>query len=530
MSDVLKMKRRQFLLGSGGFVVAIPTLSSLFAREARAQLMMPQKRFVGMLTDHGGVFPRHMYPDDPANMTTNQLYGPTSAIPAHITRWGALSARRENGQAIISECLTAPSDALPDSLLAKINVVAGLDITTYIGHNRASILGNYGANDQGESLHGMQMMTIDQVIANQDGFNLAPVKEQSLHFAQSYGDGSNVRFSASAQLDDAGTPVPVQADNDPRVLWQRLFADQMPPGPQRPLVVDRVYEHYRRVTTGAFGDAARLSTADRQRLENHMTRLLELERKLAVRVDCDLVTEPPYLDDAVERLRVANDLIAAALICGASNIAVISAAGSRLSVDQGWNNWHEQIAHNGGGSFDQHDPNFQRINYRAQGRFFSEVFLDLARKLDVEESDGTTVLDNSFLMWGQESGDVTHDNISIPVVTAGSAAGFFHTGRFIDFRNRDQQIWVSPQKPDRRPGILYNQWLGNVLQSMGVAPATYHSELQRVQPDEFANGTRGFGVAQYHPSNFWDRIDLRTDIWPERYYRDADQLLWGLVA
>jgi hypothetical protein len=53
----------------------------------------------------------------------------------------------------------------------------------------------------------------------------------------------------------------------------------------------------------------------------------------------------------------------------------------------------------------------------AQQKAFEYLFLNLAVKLDVEEQPGQTVLDNSFLMWSQESGSDTHQPRCIPVAS-----------------------------------------------------------------------------------------------------------------
>jgi hypothetical protein len=525
MSNIQRIGRRHFLAGSAG-VLAVPFLGSLAPRRAKAQ-STPQLRLVVLGTNHGGVWPENMFPQHGPE-TVQTMYGPVAQVPQHDVRWSSLSERVEGGRAILSEVLQADAGVLTSDLVRKLSVIGGVDISTYIGHNRAAFTGNFGANDQGESLHGLQVQTIDQLVARHPDFNKNPVKERSLHYGEGYGVSSNVRFSASAARVN-GKVVPVQATSRPRDLWNRLFADVGGDGNQTP-VVDLVHEQYRSLTRGAFGEARRLSRSDRDRLEAHLTMISELQRKLNTTVTCDAVSEPPN-DSGVEGLRRAADLFVAALRCGASNVGVMTAAGGKLSPDDGWTNWHEQIAHNGGGdrSRDSFNPEFQRINYRAHRRFFEEVFLRIASGLDVEESDGQTFLDRTLLLWSMESGDQTHVNFSMPVVTAGSAGGFFETGRYVDYRNYGIDEWVDAGSPNRHPGILLNRVLGNVLQSMGVAPADYHTELQQVQREEYDNGARGYGVVQYHRSNFWAGADLQTRIWPRHHFDDGDVLLPGWV-
>ncbi|MEM9189832.1 MAG: DUF1552 domain-containing protein [Myxococcota bacterium] len=525
MSKVLKVSRRHFLAGASGFTLAIPFLSSLAPGKAQPAV---QKRMVMIGSDHGGVWPEHFYPSMPADGQERELYGAFPEAPQHRVRAGALRPIQDGGDTVLSDTLRASSSVLTDSLVAKMNVLAGFSITTYLGHSRGMIFGNYGSNDQNQTLHDRQMATIDQIIAKHPSFNLAPVRQRSINFAVRYGSSSGIRHAASADV-EAGVATAVQADTNPRVIWEKLFegggGDAQ--SVERPeLVVDRVYEHYQGLTSGAFGDASRISVEDRRRLDNHMERLLELERRLSVRVDCGAVPQPGDADDP-ERVSQTVDLIVAAFACGATNMAAISIAGSRMSTDQGWTNWHEQIAHNGGGGRDKPEFNieFQRINYRAQREVFRKAFLEVASKLDVEEEGGETFLDRSLVWWGMESGATTHSNKSMPIVTAGGAGGAVTMGQFIDLRNWENDIFAKDASPSTFPGVLYNQWLSNAMQAMGLTPEDWAEELRRVQPDEYAAGSRGYGYRQYHESNLWARGNLRENVWPEQYYRDADEPL-----
>jgi len=65
-------------------------------------------------------------------------------------------------------------------------------------------------------------------------------------------------------------------------------------------------------------------------------------------------------------------------------------------------------------------------------------FVYLLQKLDsIPEGDGT-MLDNTFVLWGNELGDGRyHRPENIPYVLAGGAGGYFETGRFIDAGGQD---------------------------------------------------------------------------------------------
>ena len=61
---VVNRSRRQFLVGTGGFTLALPFLPSLFANTAEAQTYTAKPRFVGMATHHGGAAPEERIPPD----------------------------------------------------------------------------------------------------------------------------------------------------------------------------------------------------------------------------------------------------------------------------------------------------------------------------------------------------------------------------------------------------------------------------------------------------------------------------------
>jgi hypothetical protein len=226
-----------------------------------------------------------------------------------------------------------------------------------------------------------------------------------------------------------------------------------------------------------------------------MDRITELERKLNVTADCSAV--PPHTDEAEQygtgnsqdvaelttKYQLYNDVIAAAFICGTSRIATIC-------PDKRWittlNGEFHTVAHSAANSA---IPQQHMVN--SQNSFFRNVFIDLCKKLDVEEANGKTFLDNSLVMWTQESGEQTHKPLSMPLVCAGSAAGHFNTGQSYDYRNRNNMELVKTKSPlteAGRPGLSYNQWLGNVLTAMGVPASEWERPGEHGYGDPYKGG------------------------------------------
>jgi len=520
---VVNRSRRQFLVGTGGFTLALPFLPSLFANTAEAQAYTAKPRFVGMATHHGGAWGRHMFPAEALLTESSQLYSD------HQIKKGTLKATASGGRSSLCTVLSGPSALLSDKMVAKMNVLRGLDVAFYLSHNTGGHLGNYARSDresaEGDytSKVGGHMPTIDQVMAYSSSFykDLSTIRQRSLNIGTD--GGRSISWGYSNPTAKTGNVQPVPSVNSSLQLFNSVFVAPVttttPVNPRTP-VVDRVMESYRRLQAGAFGDATRLSAADKRRLDDHMTRLSELERRVNVTASatCGSITKPSK--DAQRNMRendvaatinfykLFNDVIVAGFICGTSRIATIYS-------DQLWSSfagdWHQDVAHQCKAA----DGVKQKVVCDAYQLFFENCFLDLVNKLDVEEANGKTYLDNSLVQWSQESGPSTHEAISTPIITAGSAAGYFNTGVYADYRRKnapslghlDEVPWQ-----DLQVGVLYNRWLATVLQSMGVPP----SEFER-------NGKRGYG------STFTDTY-YGKNLWPQRLFDDASTVLPFLKA
>jgi hypothetical protein len=67
-----------------------------------------------------------------------------------------------------------------------------------------------------------------------------------------------------------------------------------------------------------------------------------------------------------------------------------------------------------------------------------EEYARFLRGLDeANEPDGTSVLDNSMIVYGCGNGDGNrHNHDNLPIVLAGGGGGKFATGRFVKHRSR----------------------------------------------------------------------------------------------
>lgn len=495
------MNRRRFLKGLGGASLALPTLPSLLSRSAFAQTVAP-KYFIHFCTDHGGIWAANMFPAAAAGAQTQLFAGRT-------VRRAPLALAVSGGVARLSPVLSAPSASFTASLAAKMNVIQGLDIPCYIAHHTGGHLGNFARNDanggDGTILQMGPRRTIDQVMGWSPAFypTLAGVRQRALVM------GRRISYNNANPATKAGLIQEIVATDDSLQLFDQLF----PPGsgggpPPRAPIVDKVLESYKRLRDGN----RRLSAADRQRLDEHVQRLDELQRRLNVSAGAACVVPPRpassnyslfggtfSVDPArhASWYRLLNDVTLAAFSCGLSRIATVK-VDPTFSTYAG--DWHQDIAHKA----DLATGAQQATIMAAHQRFFQDVFLDLARKLDaVSDGVGGTLLDHTLLVWSQESGNITHNNFSMPVITFGGAGGYFTTGSHVDYRNTTAVL--APADTEKQyPGLFYQQWLGMNLRAFGIPQAEW------AEPDHGGYGYRyakvnwaSLTTAQAYPDSMW---------------------------
>jgi hypothetical protein len=473
---VVSTGRRQFLCAASGATLALPLLPSLLSpHEAAAQAATQQKCLAYLLLAHGGCSQVNMFPSD-ALLTETRSYA------GHAIRRGALVSTSVNGEVRLSEVLRASSTLLTPGLLAKMNLLRGVDLPFYVGHGFGPALGNFGDTTIGsgdEFNRRFAAMTIDQILGWSPSFypNAATIRERVITLGGASWYHSNPATRTG--------PLQRVADSAPTnvALFDKIFGTTTVamPGSNAPApIVDQVLESYRRLRT-----SGRLSALDAQRLDDHMQRIAELQRKLAQTAPVATVARPTTSTDTVRSASnfpidpaahgrcwsLWTDVVAAAFSVGASRVfsAFVNESFSNAPGD-----WHDIIhATEIGAEFQ--DGALQKISI-ANRQFFQGAFLEFARKLDaIAAPAGGTLLDNTLLVWTHESGSPSHYGFGGPIVTMGSAGGFLRTGQYCDYRNLAKVANQIETIPGERGwyGLLIHQWLGTVLQAMGVPASEY---------------------------------------------------------
>lgn len=487
-----RLSRRQFLVGSGGTLLALPLLPSLLPRQARAAALAQasaERYFVHMTTWHGVFQSQFFGPllEQAATATTN--FGGVAV------RSAPLQGTSSGGRTVISDILQASSSALTPRMLSRMNVINGLDYHTSVGHNRGFSLGG----DTGSP-------SIDQVLAASSGFY--PTRPLQ---------GAIVRNLVSLSRSGSGTTQTEQTAESNTRLFDRLFGGSSGGGGgggtarEKVVLVDRVKEHADLV----LADPA-CSSDCRARLGNYMDLLNDIESKLDAAAGVGGVSSnfprPTTDTAAVEAApgfygqppqqaqceKLWNDIVVAAFAAGISRVYVCGPTSYTFGPESE-HAWHNNYAHG------LDDP-VRRAGFSAAVQLqFEGAMLDIANKLDqVTSADGATLFDKALVASAMELGSGGnpghHHNRCIPVVSLGDAGGYLRTGLSLDYRDLTSFAWSSD--PHWYSGLLYNQWMGMVLRAMGTTMADVDTGVWGYPNVRSANGD--------HTDAIWNvaRLDL----------------------
>jgi len=497
-----KINRRYFLQGLGGSLLALPILPSILPK-AHAQSIPALKYLVMLGSGHGGVGNigdwGPMAGLDPNSPLLSQLMmynaeGPTN--PAHMVRHASLSTllttntghlggNVDNGQARLSYIL----GSFLNPHLDKMNFFNGIDIGTfYSGHHWGVFGGNLSApvNNPDARMTLEQWPTLDQFLAASTKFYPSP-DQISLKTIT-----NNSQMSHASD----GTRLPATAATIDRfysAIFDKFESSSSPAEVARRekknYLVDRVYEDFKRLTTGSSAAARRISSVDKRRVEKQVSDLFDVQNKYKNFISsCGDVSGPrdrifvsndsrnPAGVGVFEAFELLNDLIASAFSCGATKASGIMLPTAPL----GWSgSYHQEVVH-------QHttDPMMQLEHNKNLRANAERIVTDLVSKLDAVSVDGQSgsILDNGLVAWTHECGRITHQHNNVGLVTFGSLGGHFNTGNYVDYRNHDNFGLRGNTTSIRRPGIPIPRFWANIIQGFGFNPAEYER-----------NGNPGYG-------------------------------------
>lgn len=267
--------------------------------------------------------------------------------------------------------------------------------------------------------------SIDQVVAERIGMD---TPYPSLHF----GAQTNIEsFISTPYLHYSGRFQPIPAEDDPSAMFGKIFQTSEDPATlaaaraRKQSVLDFVNTQLTSLAPGLASD-------DRIKLEKHSEGIRTLERTLDSLGEstCTTSDAPPLTKEAAlldenfpEVIRIQTELMARALECGLTRVATLQMTNTdsqTLIPGLTTNRTVHSAQHNGTAA--------DRI---AIGTFFVERLADVLDTLrSIETSPGTTLLDETLVVFGSEMSVGTHGFVPIPYMLAGGGS-YFKWGQYI---------------------------------------------------------------------------------------------------
>jgi hypothetical protein len=236
------------------------------------------------------------------------------------------------------------------------------------------------------------------------------------------------------------TPTsPAPYEINPKVVFDRLFT-QGSASLTKSTVADR--DFYRRsMLDYVLDDAERVrrsvAKGDQRKLDQYLTGVREVERRIqsaqVVELPGSEFERPAGIpEDFDTHLRLMCDLMVLAFQTDstrASTFMVTKEATDRNYPWLGFTDGHHELSHHGG----EEEKNRK---LREIDRYHISILgYMVERMMAVEEADGTTLLDNSLVLYGSGISDGDrHDHINLPVIVLGKGGGTFRTGQHLKCR------------------------------------------------------------------------------------------------
>lgn len=403
------LDRRTFLRGVGGLALGLPFLEAM---DASATGAAPAKRFCALFFPYGVPLP----PEDHPHHDDWNWFPSGEGRDYHLTK------------------TLSPLEPLRDDF----TILGGLSHPTgrsTVGHAVGDIFLT-GSNAH-RTFRNTQ--SLDQVIAEVAGER---TRLPSLVMSSEGGIGTASR-SYTLSFTRTGNPIP--ALERPSLIFEMLFgrgtgslAEQRRGLEHKQSMLDRILEDARDLNR-------RLGREDRQRMDEYLSSVREIERRterakdwLKVakpKVEKNEVTKLDAAQDQVENyLRTMFDLIYLAFRTDQTRVAtyMISSETARVSehfptLALGLTNAHA-LSHNPTGK----NPETGWEDWGRYNQFLTQQFAYFLDRMRQTREGDSTLLDNSIILYGCSTSRV-HLARNYPLILAGGKKLGFKHGRFLKF-------------------------------------------------------------------------------------------------
>jgi hypothetical protein len=320
----------------------------------------------------------------------------------------------------------------------QINVISGLESAQAYGsgatanHNRsaASFLSAAHA-ETGATPH--LGITIDQIAARKIGQD-TPLPSIELTIEESTvscGDGLSCSYRDTISWQGPTSPLPMQ--NNPQVVFERLFGDGNT-AEQRAMRRNQSLSLLDSVRGEASSLQQKLPAADRSRLDQYLTDVREIERRVQkagqqLSDDLDVPSAPTGVPKDVEaHIKLMFDLQVLAWqaeITRVSTMLLSKELSNAVYPKSGIRDAFHILSHHS--NIQENIERFTVLN-----RYHVTLLAYLLEKLRATPDGDGTLLDHSMLLWGSAMSDGNqHNHTDLPIILAGGASGRLKGGRHL---------------------------------------------------------------------------------------------------
>jgi hypothetical protein len=280
-------------------------------------------------------------------------------------------------------------------------------------------------------------ISVDQIAAGQIGkLTRLPSLQVGIDGGSTAGDCDNGYSCAYARnISWAGPTTPLPKITSPQLIFDQLFNGFDPMASQADIEKRRAYDQsvLDSVTRDAASLSGKLGATDRGKLDQYMTGVRELERRIADTsvVTCTPGMRPAKTLDYPTQVQVTSDLMVLALQCDATRIITFmlgNAISGRTYPFLGITRGHHDISHHGG-----NPTNIDQLQQIGTWEMQQLGYL-MSKMKAVSEGDGSNMLFNSTIFLSSDISDGDrHNHDDLPVILGGHGGGFFTPGKHVAY-------------------------------------------------------------------------------------------------
>ncbi|HEY8923230.1 MAG TPA: DUF1552 domain-containing protein [Polyangia bacterium] len=447
------LSRRVFLRGAAGAGLALPLLNDLVPGWARAAgaASFP-KRLVILFSPNGTNQPDFFGPGDTKTLTLGPILQPL--------------ASHKNDLIVVDGIDEPAASASPGD-------PHGAGIGCLLTGKKLQSGSLFPSSSGGAASGWADNVSIDQLIAN----SVAGTPLRSLELA-----GKRAASSLWSRLSYRGPADPVTPEDDPQRVWDRLFVPPRVSG-HRKKILDNV-----RKELSALGP--KLSADDARKLQQHLDAVTNLEARVgggaspakapprptvtqtsavAVGASGQQAASAANDVDFPKILKAHLDLVAGAFACDLTRVATVIMAPSASNLVPSWLTFngapitegHADLSH-ASASDSAAQAKLTLIN-----AWYAQQIADFIAGLKAVPEGAGTLFDSTLVVWLNELGSGSaHSHTRLPVLLAGSAQGYFKTGRYVNVPSGTYSM---------------NDVLVSVANAMGVKPTATDDALRPYQ-------------------------------------------------